>query len=567
MVTKQLDSTQEGWDAPPRSWWRFGWLVVPVLVGVAIRGFHLVAVSQAAPLGELLLLDSKMYWDDAHALLGGNFGTEPYRTGPLYPLVLASLWSVFGVSLPAVFAVQTMVGLGSIVLVTLLARRVASAQAACAAGTAFAAYGPTIMLEAKLMSETLAVALVLFGTYLLTGVSLSRRRCVASGVVLGAACLLRPDFLLALPLVALARFGNLSWRLSAVLGPDLKMRKQAAFCAIGAASVISLATARNLAVSGEFVLISSQGGITFYHGNNARSEGTFAPPPELPAGKQAHDAQARAFAEHELGRHLSTAELNAFWARRGFAHLLSDPVAALVLVGRKLAYFASSTELSGEYVLKAEQCLVPSLRVAVTPFGLFLSGAVLGVPLAWRRRRRLTAVIVAVTAAALVTALVFFASSRYRLIAAALLAVLIAPALDEIRSKSWAGSNPVRLRIGAALVVLAVSLAPFGDVERVQAAGEFYNLGGELYVRGQFQEAIRYYRTALPVRPRFFDLRFNLAHAYAVGGDYSAAAEQMRAASSLDPSAADAAHYVNEYASKARPGAPHEAPSAPVCEL
>ncbi|HEX2876244.1 MAG TPA: hypothetical protein VHP33_33560, partial [Polyangiaceae bacterium] len=328
-----------------------------------------------------MLLDSKMYWDEAHALLGGSLGTEPYRIGPLYPLVLSGIWGVFGVSLPAVFVLQTMVGLGSILLVTLLARRVGSAPAACAAGVAFAAYGPTIMLEAKLMSETLAVALVLLGTYLLTGELLSRRRCVVSGVVLGAACLARPDFLLALPLIAVARFGNLSSKLSELLRLDRKTRKLAVFWAVGAVAVVGLATARNVAVSGQLVLISSQGGITFYHGNNPRAEGTFAPPPELPTDKHGHDAQARVFAERELGRHLTPAEVNAFWTRRGVAYLLSDPVAALVLMGRKLYCFASSTELSGEYVLEAERCLAPSLRVAITPFGLFLAAAILGAPL------------------------------------------------------------------------------------------------------------------------------------------------------------------------------------------
>ncbi|HEX2875938.1 MAG TPA: tetratricopeptide repeat protein, partial [Polyangiaceae bacterium] len=184
-----------------------------------------------------------------------------------------------------------------------------------------------------------------------------------------------------------------------------------------------------------------------------------------------------------------------------------------------------------------------------------------------RRSRRLTAVVVVVTTAALVTALVFFASSRYRLIAAAHLAVLVAPAVDELRSKRWQGSKPVRFRVAAALGVLMVSLASLGDAGRMQAAGEFYNLGGELYARRQVQEAIRYYQTALAVRPRFFDLRFNLAHAYAVDGDYAAAAEQMRAAAALDPGAADAARYADEYARKARRDPRDQSRHAPICEL
>jgi tetratricopeptide (TPR) repeat protein len=332
-------------------------------------------------------------------------------------------------------------------------------------------------------------------------------------------------------------------------------------------AVVGLATLRNAWVSGEFVLISSQGGVTFYHGNNPRSEGTFAPPPELGADRQSQEAQARSVAERELGRHLSSGEVSTFWVNRGVDYLLSNPFRSIALLGKKVLYFGNSMELSGEYVLAAERCLAPGLRLAFVPFGLFVAVGIFGVPLAHQRDRRLTAIIGAVAAAALLTALVFFTASRYRLIAAAHLAILVAPAFDEAWSHGWRTPRTFPLRTGAALLVMLQSLVPWGDTERFQAAGEFYNLGGEFYARRRTQDAIRYYLTALQLRPRHFDLQFNLAHAYAVEGDLEAAAEHMAIAAELDLRAADASHYAKDYAEKARFQKGSRSPYLPICEL
>ena len=76
----------------------------------------------------------------------------------------------------------------------------------------------------------------------------------------------------------------------------------------------------------------------------------------------------------------------------------------------------------------------------------------------------------------LLTALIFFASSRYRLVAAAHLAIFVGAGWDELREQ-W--PRPLTRPVLAGALLFALSWLPARQAMRFQAASELYNLGGK----------------------------------------------------------------------------------------
>ena len=562
-------------SAPSAAPWRRSlWFWLPLLVGLILRLIHLVTISDETVLRDVLVLDARLYSQMALAVTEGDWliGKEPFEVGPLYAYVLATIRFIAGTSTLAVFVIQACAGLASVALVTLLARRFASAAGACAAGLSFAAYAPPLMLESKLLGETWAVLALLVASFLVTA---DRPRPALSGAAFGAACLFRPELLVLLPLGAAWFFELAVAEVRSSDGPRqglgaiLKSKPVRDVCWwVGLGTLmVGLATARNLAVTGESVVVSAQGGVTFFQGNNPRAEGTFSVPEGFSGDKATQASESRALAERAVGHGLDVAEVNAYWRSLAWDYLASDWTRSATLLARKLGYWLSSAEPSSEYVLLAERCLAPALRFAAVPFGLFLAGLLLGARRALAQRRRQAILLLGVIAANLATALAFFAVSRYRLVAAAHLAVFVGPAWDDLAER-WATRKPSGLKLPlSALAVAALSLIPWTEAERYQGAIEFYNFGGELFQQHRFHDSTRYYLSAVKVRPQNRGIRYNLARAYALTGDYDAAVRQLEKARELDPGSPQIAEYIEEYRRRSRESGSKPVIESPICEL
>jgi 4-amino-4-deoxy-L-arabinose transferase-like glycosyltransferase len=129
---------------------------------------------------------------------------------PLYPIVLAALSKAGLSSTLAHRSLGIVLGMISIVLIALIARRIAGPAAGLAAAIIAAAYPIFIGADADLMSETLYGPLI--GATLLAALSLREHPRAAAAALLGAlialAALTRSEGLLLLPLLALP----LAWR-------------------------------------------------------------------------------------------------------------------------------------------------------------------------------------------------------------------------------------------------------------------------------------------------------------------------------------------------------------------
>jgi 4-amino-4-deoxy-L-arabinose transferase-like glycosyltransferase len=236
------------------------WLVVLVLVGVAVRVVY-VLDSSADPLFAVPIIDARSNLDDARQLLAhGWLGPDaPFWKPPMYAYVLAAVLRAGGDAVWAPRFVHIGLDAGSCVLVFLIGRRLFGARVALAAVAVTALCATLIFSSGELVSASLSVFVDLLAVHLLLWARSApgRRRWLVAGVVAGAACLVRAEMLLFVPVLAVA-----AWRRHGV--------RSAILAVVGAAAAIAPVTARNAIVGHDAVLISANGGINLFVGTEPR---------------------------------------------------------------------------------------------------------------------------------------------------------------------------------------------------------------------------------------------------------------------------------------------------------
>jgi hypothetical protein len=210
----------------------------------------------------------------------------------------------------------------------------------------------------------------------------------AAGVLAGGAALVRPAMLLFLPLAV-------AWLLR---GRRLAL---AVALTLAAVTVITPWTLRNLRVHERFILIASEGGVTFWTGNHplARGEGDLAANPELKRAELA-------FRQSHPG--VSTEGLEPIYNREALGWITRHPHAWMRLVARKA--FFSVVPTGPSYAVHSARYRVAS----VAPYLLVLPFALAGARRLWRSPRRPVSLLL-LGASSILVGLVFFPQERFRM--------------------------------------------------------------------------------------------------------------------------------------------------------
>ena len=398
------------------------WLLLGA--AAALRAVALIGLAIGDPTLRELHSDPALYDAWARALVAGEDFTQgrPFWLPPLYPWLLAALYTVTGGGLWGTFLAQGALGLVTTALVVATceaaltlddARDAASNRlVALLGGGLWTAYLPTWFFESRLLGVNVALPLCT-ASLLLVLVGLRHLRHggraalygLAAGVLLGLACLARPNLLFAAPLAALGAMPSV--RGPARLGLVVAML----FGAVGVGVGSLAGPLANRAVSGQTVWVSSNGGVNFWFGHNDAARGTFvAPSPQWGSIKAQRDVST-VEASTTLGRAVDEREASRFWFRRGLRWIQEHPQAELGLVLRKLTASFSNVEYGIQYVPAATRAQVPLLWLAPLPFALLAALAALGVGELRGARGALGGWI----AAGLLAAVLYFTYSRFRL--------------------------------------------------------------------------------------------------------------------------------------------------------
>jgi 4-amino-4-deoxy-L-arabinose transferase-like glycosyltransferase len=475
------------------------WGIV-LAVALCVRGAYLLTAH--GPAFDAPLIDADYYDFLGEQLARGEgFPPGPFWQPPLYPVLLGALYWLGGHSLWWPRLLQVLLGSLTAVLAARVAWRLSGRPAVeLIAGLLVALHGPLVFYDGELLSTSLGTFLGAAALWLAVCEAPSGWAALACGACIGLGALaVAPLLLLLLPL---------GW----AVARSRPMR--ATLCVVACAAPVLWATAFNHSRSGEWLLISANGGINLWLGNNADVDRSMAIRPGA-AWEALADEPSR------QGFHTPGAQ-DRYFTRKVLAFCREQPLrcvgnllwkARLLLVARELP---RNEDL---YVVRSQSPVLWALTArpggVALPYALLWPLAAAGCVALWRKRREgaeQSRVALAVAGAALILAapsIVFFVSGRYRAPLAPVLCVLAALGLLVL----WESRGASRVvPVGVALGVLGLSLWPVRlAVDGVNFEAELqYAVGGRRARLGDDAGAVEAWRLAVQRKPDYLEAGFNL---------------------------------------------------------
>jgi len=493
-----------------------------LLGGLILRIAYLLAQPAADPFFANPAFDGAYYLGWARAIAHGAQGpTGAFYLAPLYPHLLAMLIKLTGGSFGLLYLLQHLLSLVTAAMIAILGRHLLGRLAALAAAVLFLLYHPILFFASRPLGETLSIFL-LFAALLL-GAKRSFRSSAVAGFVAGLGALSRPNLLLVPLLWAAGEGGARRWKRMLII----------AGCALVALLPVTL---RNLSASGHAVLISSNGGLTAYHGNGPSAQGVYTPARGFSGEVGSQRAEATAIARQRSGLALDEVEADGWWGRQALRTRLQDPAGSLALLARRLALTLDNHELGLDYAPALDHN--PWRRLFFVPLALVLGLAAAGLVLKGFRGTGGWWIWSAILSCAMAP-LLFYVSSRYRLPAAAL---LVLPAGCGLAALLQKGIPRRATALISALAVCAISLLMPFDALKSAVMGEGLANQAIAYMDGgDLQSAGRSANRALELAPRSALVNFNAGVVEGAAGRSESAEAAYRRTLGIDPSFAEAA--------------------------
>ena len=559
-----------------------------LLVGLLLRAAYLYEIAHE-PDFAIPTLDPQFhdYW--ASGLVSGDWTppaglpdpkipSTPYGRPPGYPYFLALVYFLSGGRYLVARVVQMLVGLVNAAFAFYLGKRLFGRVVGSIVAAFMAVYWGFIYFEGELS----APVVVVFLTLLLMHAACwwldnpTHPRAFAVGLALGLLALFRSNVLLCgPPLVAW-----MAW----VLWRRARFRRcfvAALLTAAGTLLVIAPVTIRNYKVSGEFFLITYNGGVNLYIGNNEMTDGVMPLIPEMRelTGSLSwtcfHYPLIMDGIARRLGKETITfGEANDYFGQKGWDFIRQQPGRAAKLVGKKALLFWGPYEITSNKVThyaKRHSRVLRYLPGFPLVLALFVLGLVLlagdmrrgdgqgGDPEARRRVVAMSAFILLFGFVYFASFLPFLVSGRFRVPLIPLLFLFgaygVARVVQFARERRFVRAGAA-VGAGAALcAVAAIPLAPYvpekdywhlqraqafklidelenaaAEYEQaIEAHGEFTGAMAhtglaEIALRqGRKDDAIGYYREGLAIDPANPNINNNLGLLLAERGEFEAA--------------------------------------------
>lgn len=503
-------------------------------------------------LGTINSLDSKFYKEVAASLVEGRgLPRGPLTFNPLYPYFLAGVYRIFGKSELAPRALQAALGIITIVLVYLSAKRMVEGPrkrkpdgeiTAEAASLMALLYAPLLIYEGILLGATLEVFLLAaaFSISLSLDSSLGDRlaqvkgelsrkialSCAFLGLCLGAGSLARPNLFLILavsvPIWMVAR----------------SRRKRAGlFYAVIVIAFTVLAAlpalVHNLETDRRFVPVTAHGGINFYIGNRGGSQGVFSPPDDMRADMRGLLIDARERAEAACGRAMSDVDVSNYYLELAFEEIGRDKARWLKLIGKKLLLFFNKEEVpdipTAVFVRESSRIV----KLLWFPYAAIAPLSVAGLVVLFRSKRKRS--VVAIYFAACVLSVVsFYVNDRYRLPSVPIMLCLAAFFLSwSYREISRGRAKSLALPTVAILGVYFFATSK--DMVAINRSAAYTALGNHYIELGEERKAMEAFAEAYRLDSGRIEAMINYARVLLKSGNASEAAKIYERAYSSNP--------------------------------
>jgi len=524
-----------------------------IIIGIFILAFVIRFIylleMRSSPLFDTPTMDAEYHNQWAQSILKGeDFTGGVFFRAPLYPYFLAVVYKLFGHNYFTIRLIQFIIGSLSCILVYLLGRRVFNGRVAIIAGVMATLYGVLIYYEGELLLPVLEVFLnlLLIFTCIKAREKPSYKLWFLSGLLLGLSALVRPNILL----VGAALF---LWLIlkptgqSTIHFPRTILTKSLlypVYLALGAILMILPVTLRNYVKGHDFVLISSQGGMNFYIGNNPKSDGATAIFPGGSATWWGSYEDAIRLAEKKEGRSLKPSEISRFWYKEGLNFALNQPFQFLKLMLKKFTLFWNGNELSNnrDFYFFARSAPVLKLLIwkfiiyfpfgFITPLGLvgiilfyFKSSLIVG------KERDFVNLLEFFLFVYMLSVILFFVTARYRVPILSILLIFAAYALERfysiLRQRRVLEFGKYLLILVIILILVNIRIPGYSTANPGQA---YYTLGVVYAKKGDIIKAEEEYRKAVFYNPGLGNAYANLASIYGDQGKHNVALEYYQKA-------------------------------------
>lgn len=557
-------------------------LFVILLTALALRVYYVFDVFNT-PFLQHLFSDPAIYSRWAKDLVANGFiGDSVFFMAPLYPYTLAVFYALFGESNLPVLLFQSLVSTVTILFIYLAAKNSFSKFTAVTAAVIAVFYSQFIFYSGLVLSETLQIFFLTLLIYLLSKKDefYLTDKWMMVGLILGFSLLLRGNTILIF-------FGIVFW-MFARRRYDKKFKpiflKSLLNITIGTVALVLFAAVHNYIVGDDFVLLTSNGGINFYIGNNENTQGVFVTPTEF---DYSSDMTGEKYAEQQKGSELSPSEVSSFWYEKSLNYIFNNPGSELLLLVKKFLLFWGENENSQSSVINYDYFKKHYSHLLQLPFfnWLFISSlAVFGV-FYYRRKKEHNGLFYITLLMYILAAIIFFVNGRYRLGITPVVIIFAAYGIEHLvaalKDLNFSVLKiPLSILLSFFVVYYLILEKPefteydaylyLGDIafeeKNYDEAIEQYNrslffrdyymtymnIGNAFALKKDFRNAISSFTKAINRNPADVKAHFNLGFAYTQIGEFEHALNSYQRAIELDPTFAGAyrnsgiIHYVSE---------------------
>jgi tetratricopeptide (TPR) repeat protein len=507
---------------------RVPWLIF--FVAFALKTGYVLDTRDALH-ARVPIMDARYYDLMAQDIARGHVvRDEAFFMGPLYPYLLAVVYSTVGRDFLVVRLLQAAGGALTVVLVFLIGRRVVRPSAALAGAGLLAFHGPMTFYETQLLMEWLGALLNCAALWLLLRRDdASPRTYAAAGALLGVSALARASILVFAAFVV----ARIAW----TRGASRRAARALAFAGTLAAA-LSPAVSHNLLVSRAILPVTSNAGINFYIGNSRSATGTFVP---IRGVDEIDDVTTREYVERALGYTVTPSEVSRYWFDRAARDIRDDPERALRLLARKAALFFNGYEVPQIESFDVVASESPWLRVLFVRTWFVLAVGLLGVLLT-ARARRASGLLSGYVLAYAASIVVFFVTGRYRSQVVPILCLYAGFALVSLPAMARRPRSLAAAAVALSLLVIATNPSIFRLDENMVMFREYVHRGRRLSETRSYAPALVEIDRAIAIYPRQAEGYVQRAAIHKENGDDFKAVEDYERALKLDPSSS-AVHY------------------------
>lgn len=476
-------------------------------------------------------MDEKYHDEWAQEIATGKlFERTPFYRAPGYPYFLGLIYVAFGKDYFVPRLIGIIIGALSCVLIYLIGKEMFSHKIGVLAGLLGCFYGMLIYFDSMLLTVYLEIFFCLLGIFWILRWSKTQenRHILISGVFWGLASIVRPNFLIFVPVLALYLLFHYKKQ------SLIRRLKTIGLFVCGIIPFVIAVMTINLIAGKDVVMLAWNGGVNLHFGNNPAANGWSATSPEINATWWGGYRDAIVIAEKATGHELRPSQVSNYWFKRGFSYIFSQPFAWVKLMAKKIYLFCNSFEISNNQSIVSFREYSLLMRLPLLNYGLVFALSILGIVLSAAKKR--IWIINLFILSYVFSIIIFFVTARYRMPIVPFLFIFssytIFWIIQKIKKKDFKKTALVAVAFIAIFIVCNLDL--YGS-HIVNKSFIHVSLGNRYFEQGNFKKAIEEYKESLTHNPKNTDALNALGNTYMMLGRRNEATGLYRKSLSISP--------------------------------